>query len=123
MTTFLTTFAIYLSYSASIVISLIQSPSKTIQSLDNFFDSQLDIGMHTIEHIERKVFAANDTILQKLFRSGNKASDDISNRDELFGINQVQINDFGFLIDAPIGYQATSKSFTESGKFRINVIR
>lgn len=119
MITFLATLAMFSSYSASIV-SLIQSPSKSIQSLNNFIDSPLEIGMHAVEHIERKVFAENDTVLQKLFQCGNQASDDIWIEDEMIGIEKVQKKLFGFLIDGPIGYQAISKRFTESEKCRLN---
>lgn len=118
MTTLLSTLAMFSSYSASIV-SLIQSPSKSIHNLDNLIDSPLDIGMHAVEHIERKAFDGNDTVLQKLF-SDNQASGDIWIKDEMIGIDKVRNELFGFLIDAPIGYQAISKSFTESEKCRLN---
>lgn len=119
MTTLLSTLAMFSSYSASIVL-LIQSPSKSIHNLDNLIESPLDIGMHAVEHIERKVFAGNDTILQKLFSGGSQASGDIWIKDELIGIDKVRNELFGFLIDAPIGYQAISKRFTESEKCRLN---
>lgn len=122
MTTFLATLAMFSSYSASIV-SLIQSPSKSIQNLDNLIESPLGIGMHAVEYIERKVFAENDTILRQLFQVTNQESDYIWIEDELIGIDKVRNELFGFLIDAPIGYQAISKSFTESEKCRLNELK
>lgn len=118
ITTFLSTLALFTSYSASIV-ALIQSPTQSIQSLDDLLNSPLMIAIHNEICTEINFSNESDTILQQIYER-KLIAPDVCMMDEYIGLEKMRTELIGFIVKAPLAYQVISQRFTETEKCRLS---
>lgn len=115
LTTFLTTLALFTSYSASIV-ALLQSPINFITTIDDLITSPLTVGMHRVEYAQNIVHANNSGVM-KLYNEKVLPQDEKGWIDDpVVGIERIRTELFAFQVDSPSAYKAIGKTFTESEK-------
>lgn len=115
LTTFLATLALFTSYSASIV-TLLQSPSHYIQTLDDLMDSSMKVGIHEAGYTHFYV-KSNFSSITKLYQRKIKPQGTKGWIYEPFvGIEKVRTESFAFLLDSQSAYKAIHKTYTDVEK-------
>lgn len=122
LTAFLTTLALFTSYSASIV-ALLQSPSNFIKSIDDLIKSPLKVGMHEAGYarfiVRSNYSGVSEVYNKKVLPQGENGWI----YDPFVGVERVRTEFFAFQVDSPSAYKAISKTFTESEKCSLSELQ
>lgn len=123
LTTFLTTLALFTSYSASIV-ALLQSPSVMIKNLEDLIASPLKVYIHDSNFARFTVLKPNDSMVNKLYEAKIR---DLGDKawigDSTIGIQRMRKELIAFQIDGPTAYKAISLTFTEAEKCSLSELQ
>lgn len=123
LTTFLSTLALFISYSGNIV-ALIQSPSQSIRTLDDLIASPLELAVQDVPYT-RAYLKENETTMLHLYHTKLEARGEqawIASEKALLAIDRVRVDLYAFLIDTPTAYKAISRTYTESEKCSLSEI-
>uniref|UniRef100_A0A1B0CCX3 Putative glutamate receptor 1-like aedes albopictus n=1 Tax=Lutzomyia longipalpis TaxID=7200 RepID=A0A1B0CCX3_LUTLO len=105
-------------YSASIVGSLLMEKPKTIKTLRNLIDSNLELGAEDILYTRDFFVRTTDPVAQELFRKRIKYVDKNNQEVENFlrpdvGMPKVKKGGYAFHIDVSAAYKIIRDTFTE----------
>ncbi|XP_055685667.1 uncharacterized protein LOC129791532 [Lutzomyia longipalpis] len=105
-------------YSASIVGSLLMEKPKTIKTLRNLIDSNLELGAEDILYTRDFFVRTTDPVAQELFRKRIKYFDKNNQEVENFlrpdvGMPKVKKGGYAFHIDVSAAYKIIRDTFTE----------
>lgn len=125
LTTFLATLALFTSYSASIV-ALLQSPSNFITNIEELIASPLKVGIQSSDYIDYAEFIESvnySGVMELYMKKVQPEGEDGWIDDTYVGIEKVRTELFAFQVDSPAGYNAISKTFTETEKCGLSEIQ
>lgn len=123
LTTFLTTLALFTSYSANIV-ALLQSPATLIKSIDDLIDSPLNVYIHDSNFARLTLLDNNNTMAKKLYEAKIRdLGDEAWIYDPFIGIERMRTELIAFQVDSPTVYKAISQTFTEAEKCTLSELQ
>lgn len=116
LTTFLTTLAIFTSYSASIV-ALLQSPSHSIKTIEDLMSSPLKMALQDTSYNRQNYQFENISMLKPVY---DKKIQPIGKAGWIFnlseGVEKIRTELFACQLESPSAYKAIANTFTESEK-------
>lgn len=122
LTTFLSTLAIFTSYSASIV-ALLQSPSHSIKTIDDLLASPLKMGLQEAGYNRYNYLVENISALNKVYEKKIRPmGNDGWIYDPFAGVNKIRTELFAFQVESAAAYKAVARTFTESEKCSLTEI-
>lgn len=102
---------IYQFYSSFIVSSLLTNSPKTINSLRQLIDSQLEVGIEDVTYNYDFFQTTNDPIAQELYKKKIEKNHNFFDIDH--GLKLMRKGGFAFHVDTSYGYKLIQEIFTE----------
>lgn len=122
LTTFLSTLAIFTSYSASIV-ALLQSPSHLIKTIDDLLASPLKMSLQEAGYNRYNYLIENISILNKVYDAKIRPQGkDGWIYDPFVGVEKIRTELFAFQVESASAYKAVAQTYTESEKCSLSEI-
>lgn len=122
LTTFLTSLAIFTSYSASIV-ALLQSPSHSIQTIDDLLVSPLKMALQEAGYNRYNYLVENISILNRVYDKKIRPMGEAGwVYDPFAGVEKIRTELFAFQVESASAYKAVANTYTESEKCSLSEI-
>jgi glutamate receptor, ionotropic, invertebrate len=111
LTSILFSLIIYQFYSSYIVSSLLTAPPKTINSLRQLIDSDLEVGMENASYAAYIFENANDSLTTELYQNKILKKNHIMSAED--GLKLMKKGGFAFNVDTSYAYQILKSSLTD----------
>ncbi|XP_068632718.1 uncharacterized protein [Battus philenor] len=113
---------VFTSYSAK-VVSILQAPSRALQTIDDLTDSPMGLGVQDTTY--KKVYFAEskEAATQRLYRRKLAPLGDAAYLSEAEGVARIRTGLFAFQVEVAAGYDIISKTFTEREKCGLKEIQ
>ncbi|XP_050546126.1 uncharacterized protein LOC126908256 [Daktulosphaira vitifoliae] len=119
---FVTTVFLFTSYAASIV-ALLQSPSNSIKTVEDIVESSMTFSAQISPYSEPYFEKTDDPLVKKLFDNKMKPSGDKKFTNATEGLNRIQTEFHGFVVELITAYKLIGETWHEKEKCGLSSVQ